>query len=61
MSRTAMIVIVAVVSVLTVGLVLATRNLSIAPRNVLFEILSLAVLLGVSLFTYFGIKKTLNH
>jgi uncharacterized membrane protein len=56
-----MIVIVAVVSVLTVGLVLATRNMSIAPRNVLFEILSLAVLSGVSLFTYFGIKKNLDH
>lgn len=61
MTRTAMIAIVAVVSVLTIGLVLATSNLSLAPRKVGFEILSLAVLLGVSLFTYFGIKKNLDH
>lgn len=61
MTKTAWIIIVAIVSALTVGLVLATSNLSLAPRNVLFEILSLAVLLGVSLFTYYGIKKNLDH
>lgn len=50
-----------IVSLFIFGLMYVTREGSITERNVTFEILSMAILASVSLFTYWGIRRNLNH
>lgn len=52
---------VIVLSVFIFGLMYFTKDTSTTYRDVKFEIASMVILSTVSLFTYFGIKKNLNH
>ncbi|WP_079507260.1 hypothetical protein [Mesobacillus jeotgali] len=52
---------VIVLSVFIFGLMYFTKEDSITYRDVKFEIASMVILLTVSLFTYFGIRRNLNH
>lgn len=61
MKRVDIIVTIIVLSVFIFGLMYFTKDDSVTYRDVKFEIASLAILSTVSLFTYFGIKRNLNH
>lgn len=61
MKRVDIIVTVIVLSVFIFGLMYFTKDDSVTYRDVKFEIASLAILSTVSLFTYLGIKRNLNH
>jgi hypothetical protein len=61
MKRVDIIVTVIVLSVFIFGLMYFTKDDSVTYRDVKFEIASLAILSTVSLFTYFGIKRNINH
>ncbi len=61
MKRVDIIVTVIVLSVFIFGLMYFTKDDSVTYRDIKFEIASLAILSTVSLFTYFGIKRNLNH
>jgi hypothetical protein len=61
MKRVDIIVTVIVLSVFIFGLMYFTKDDSVTYRDVKFEIASMAILSTVSLFTYFGIKRNLNH
>ncbi|MBT2679131.1 hypothetical protein J7E38_08955 [Bacillus sp. ISL-35] len=52
---------VIVLSVFIFGLMYFTKDDSISYRDVKFEIASMVILATVSLFTYFGIRRNLNH
>ncbi|MCM3125131.1 MULTISPECIES: hypothetical protein [Bacillaceae] len=52
---------VIVLSVFIFGLMYFTKDDSISYRDVKFEIASMVILSSVSLFTYFGIRRNLNH
>ncbi|CAM3905010.1 hypothetical protein QNH36_20295 [Mesobacillus sp. AQ2] len=52
---------VIVLSVFIFGLMYFTKDDSISYRDVKFEIASMVILSTVSLFTYFGIRRNLNH
>lgn len=56
-----MAVIIVVFSVMTWGLMMATDSLSLAPRNMKFELLSLSVLFTGALVTYVGIRINSSH
>jgi hypothetical protein len=61
MKRVDIVVTVIVLSVFIFGLMYFTKDDSVTYRDVKFEIASMAILSTVSLFTYFGIKRNLNH
>lgn len=61
MKKIDIVVTVIVLSVFIFGLMYFTKDDSITYRDVKFEIASMAILSTVSLFTYFGIKKNLEH
>ncbi len=61
MKKIDVIVTVVVLSAFIFGLMYFTKDDSISYRDVKFEIASMALLAVVSLFTYFGIRKNLNH
>ena len=61
MKKVDIIVTVIVLSVFIFGLMYFTKDNSVTYRDVKFEIASMAILTTVSLFTYFGIKRNLNH
>lgn len=52
---------VIVLSVFIFGLMYFTKDNSTTYRDVKFEIASMVILSTVSLFTYFGIRRNLNH
>ncbi|MBT2694886.1 hypothetical protein [Bacillus sp. ISL-55] len=61
MKKIDIVITVIVLSVFIFGLMYFTKDDSVTYRDVKFEIASLAILSTVSLFTYFGIKRNLNH
>lgn len=61
MKKADIIVTVIVLSAFIFGLMYFTKDDSITYRDVKFEIASMALLSAVSLFTYFGIRRNLNH
>ena len=61
MKKVDIIVTVIVLSVFIFGLMYFTKDDSVTYRDVKFEIASLAILTTVSLFTFFGIRRNLNH
>ncbi|WP_102264131.1 hypothetical protein [Mesobacillus jeotgali] len=61
MKKVDIIITVIVLSVFIFGLMYFTKDDSVTYRDVKFEIASLAILSTVSLFTYFGIRRNLNH
>ncbi|UYZ21323.1 hypothetical protein [Mesobacillus jeotgali] len=61
MKKVDIIITVIVLSVFILGLMYFTKDNSVTYRDVKFEIASLAILTTVSLFTYFGIRRNLNH
>ncbi|RSD25015.1 hypothetical protein [Mesobacillus subterraneus] len=61
MKKADITVIVIVLSVFIFGLMYFTKDDSITYRDVKFEIASMVILSAVSLFTYFGIKRNLDH
>lgn len=61
MKKLDIVVTVIVLSLFIFGLMYFTREGSISERNVTFEILSMGILVCVSLFTYWGIRKNLHH
>jgi hypothetical protein len=61
MKKADIIVTVIVLSAFIFGLMYFTKDDSITYRDVKFEIASLTLLSAVSLFTYFGIRRNLNH
>jgi hypothetical protein len=61
MKKLDMVITVIVLSVFIFGLMYFTKDDSVTYRDVKFEIASLAILSTVSLFTYFGIRRNLNH
>ncbi|MBT2643259.1 hypothetical protein J7I80_13550 [Bacillus sp. ISL-41] len=61
MKKVDIIITVIVLSVFIFGLMYFTKDNSVTYRDVKFEIASLAILTTVSLFTYFGIRRNLNH
>ncbi|MCM3574357.1 hypothetical protein M3172_14270 [Mesobacillus subterraneus] len=61
MKKVDIIITVIVLSVFIFGLMYFTKDDSVTYRDVKFEIASLAILTTVSLFTYFGIRRNLNH
>ena len=61
MKKVDIIITVIVLSVFIFGLMCFTKDNSVTYRDVKFEIASLAILTTVSLFTYFGIRRNLNH
>ncbi|MFT9599684.1 hypothetical protein [Mesobacillus sp.] len=61
MKKLDIIITVIVLSVFIFGLMYFTKDNSVTYRDVKFEIASLTILSTVSLFTYFGIRRNLNH
>ncbi|MEW8971323.1 hypothetical protein [Mesobacillus jeotgali] len=61
MKKVDIVITVIVLSVFIFGLMYFTKDDSVTYRDVKFEIASLAILTTVSLFTYFGIRRNLNH
>ena len=61
MKKVEIIVTVIVLSAFIFGLMYFTKDDSVTYRDVKFEIASLAILSTVSLFTFFGIRRNLNH
>jgi hypothetical protein len=61
MKKLDIIITVIVLSVFIFGLMYFTKDDSVTYRDVKFEIASLTILSTVSLFTYFGIRRNLNH
>jgi hypothetical protein len=61
MKKLDILVTVSVLSVFIFGLMYFTKDDSITYRDIKFEIASIAILTTVSLFTYFGIRRNLNH
>ncbi|GAM12970.1 hypothetical protein [Mesobacillus selenatarsenatis] len=61
MKKLDVIITVVVLSVFIFGLMYFTKDDSVTYRDVKFEIASLAILSTVSLFTYFGIRRNLEH
>jgi hypothetical protein len=61
MKKLDIVITVIVLSVFIFGLMYFTKDDSVTYRDVKFEIASLAILSTVSLFTYFGIRRNLNH
>jgi hypothetical protein len=61
MKKIDIVITVIVLSVFIFGLMYFTKDDSVSYRDVKFEIASLAILSTVSLFTYFGIRRNLNH
>ena len=61
MKKVDIVITVIVLSVFIFGLMYFTKDNSVTYRDVKFEIASLAILTTVSLFTYFGIRRNLNH
>lgn len=61
MKKIDIIVTVIVLSIFIFGLMYFTKDDSVTYRDVPFEIASLAILTTVSLFTFFGIRRNLNH
>ncbi|MGV2940072.1 hypothetical protein AB5I83_10815 [Mesobacillus sp. LC4] len=61
MKKVDIVITVLVLSVFIFGLMYFTKDDSVTYRDVKFEIASLAILSTVSLFTYFGIRRNLNH
>ncbi|MBT2683843.1 hypothetical protein [Bacillus sp. ISL-37] len=61
MKKLDIIITVVVLSVFIFGLMYFTKDDSVTYRDVKFEIASLAILTTVSLFTYFGIRRNLEH
>lgn len=60
MSKLSIAMLTLIISVFVVGLVYFTKDLSIAKRDISFELLSLGVLGFGSLFTYLGIRYNLK-
>ncbi|WP_226643625.1 hypothetical protein [Mesobacillus subterraneus] len=61
MKKVDIVITVLVLSVFIFGLMYFTKDDSVTYRDVKFEIASLSILSTVSLFTYFGIRRNLNH
>ncbi|ESU31270.1 hypothetical protein G3A_17990 [Bacillus sp. 17376] len=61
MKKVDIVITVIVLSVFIFGLMYFTKDDSVTYRDVKFEIASLAILTTVSLFTYFGIRRNLEH
>ncbi|MBT2638173.1 MULTISPECIES: hypothetical protein [unclassified Bacillus (in: firmicutes)] len=61
MKKVDIVITVIVLSVFIFGLMYFTKDDSVTYRDVKFEIASLSILSTVSLFTYFGIRRNLNH
>lgn len=61
MKKLDIVITVIVLSVFIFGLMYFTKDDSVTYRDVKFEIASMAILTTVSLFTYFGIRRNLNH
>ncbi|MBS8266063.1 hypothetical protein DYI25_16675 [Mesobacillus boroniphilus] len=61
MKKVEIVVTVIVLSAFIFGLMYFTKDESVTYRDVKFEIASLAILSTVSLFTFFGIRRNLNH